>query len=385
MALADLLIQQVGQTAQKEFSPDITGAIKSGVELATHIEQVQQQREQLEAKKKELENQKIDKLTTAYENGLKIKSPGARKAYLNNYLPRMEKALGLEGLISPDVKAMIQADPQQITKIQSLMNDVRKGNKSKEEAYASVQDPELFAQLEEYDEQLAKAEEAATKFQEKKEIARIMGGMQAQKAAAEDARAGQVQVAKDVGKEFANYQAAGGKATLDKNLNKLEGAIEKLESGKVKTGQLSSAIPGLKSDDAQDILNPDVAALRDDVRGAIQGTLRQTLGAQFTAQEGESIFNRAFNPRASSKENARRIRQEINGFKQTIAEKEAEFRAQGFEVKAKPPKQLDWKETLASKKTDFQKLSAGVKAKVIEAISKQYKVSPEEVKKVIGN
>ena len=48
-----------------------------------------------------------------------------------------------------------------------------------------------------------------------------------------------------------------------------------------------------------------------DVRGAIQETLKQTLGTAFTEGEGERTLARSFNPRQTKEANLRNIDREI--------------------------------------------------------------------------
>lgn len=123
-------------------------------------------------------------------------------------------------------------------------------------------------------------------------------------------------------KDASEYFYGGGKSTVDKNLGRLGGAIDELQKNPNITGGITTRIPGLASDVAQDTLNPEMAKVRDDIRASIQGTLRQVLGPQFTEKEGEAIFNRAFNPRLSGAENARRAKAELDALKNMAAQKE---------------------------------------------------------------
>jgi hypothetical protein len=124
------------------------------------------------------------------------------------------------------------------------------------------------------------------------------------------------------GKDIAEYYYGGGKATAEKNIARFQGAIEKLKSNPDLTGGVTTRLPLLSSDMAQDSLNPELAQVRDDIRGAVQGTLRQVLGSQFTEKEGEAIFNRSFNPRLSATENVRRAEAELEGLQRMAANKD---------------------------------------------------------------
>ncbi len=134
------------------------------------------------------------------------------------------------------------------------------------------------------------------------------------------------------GKESTDYYYSGGKPGVEKNLGLLQEAINKLNKNKDLTGGLTTKIPFLSSDSAQDIINPEMASVRDEVRGAVQSSLKQILGGQFTEKEGQAIFNRSFNPRLSSKENAKRATVELEALKRMAAAKDKamqHFGAQG--------------------------------------------------------
>lgn len=110
----------------------------------------------------------------------------------------------------------------------------------------------------------------------------------------------------EAGKKLAEYQFGGGKQQVEANIKKLDRAIDRLKEPGDLTGGLLQKLPFGTSDWAIDIADEDLATVRDDVRGAIQDTLRATLGPQFTEKEGERIFNMAFNPRLSDEENIKR-------------------------------------------------------------------------------
>lgn len=123
--------------------------------------------------------------------------------------------------------------------------------------------------------------------------------------------AGQEAADREFGKDASNYYHGGGRAGLESNFQKLQGAIDTLGAKPNLTGGLSTRIPLLGSDMAQDTLNPEMASVRDDIRGAVQGSLREIMGPQFTEKEGTAIFNRAFNPRLSAEENVKRASSEM--------------------------------------------------------------------------
>lgn len=146
---------------------------------------------------------------------------------------------------------------------------------------------------------------------------------------------------KSFGTDAADYFYGGGKANVEKNYGRLENAIGKLsEKGEI-SGGLSTKLPWLGQDEQQDWVNPEMAAVRDDIRAAIQGSLKQILGGQFTQREADAMFARAFNPRLSDAENIRRATAELDALKSMAADKDGamkHFMAQGT-LKGYQPRQ----------------------------------------------
>lgn len=113
---------------------------------------------------------------------------------------------------------------------------------------------------------------------------------------------------KVIDREFAkdyNDWSSGGKADYEVNSKIFKDAIKGLKSGKVSTGSMSgmgSRIPGYRSDTRE---------VEDQVRKAINGMLRATLGAQFTEKEGERIFAQTFDPFKSEEANVAAMEAEL--------------------------------------------------------------------------
>lgn len=134
---------------------------------------------------------------------------------------------------------------------------------------------------------------------------------------------GQKAIDTSFGKDATEYNTGGGKASTEKNLGRLSGAIKTLKAKPGLTGGLTTKLPWAGDDKQQDWINPEMAGVRDDIRAAVQGSLRQLLGPQFTEKEGEAIFNRAFNPRLSTEENVRRAEVELAGLRSMAQDKDA--------------------------------------------------------------
>lgn len=137
---------------------------------------------------------------------------------------------------------------------------------------------------------------------------------------------------KTMGKEYVDYSAGGGAATTASNLGLLQGAVNKLKHVDVGPGGVEkpiknddsySGISGYFPEFVQDFVNSRGSSVRDDIRSAIQNTLKQVLGAQYTEREGERIFARAYNPRLNDEENARRAGNVLSQLQAMASQKDA--------------------------------------------------------------
>lgn len=104
-------------------------------------------------------------------------------------------------------------------------------------------------------------------------------------------------------KKFAEDMLEFNEADVRKGLTQLNEASTRL----AKEEDLTGAIVGLMPKAFKDIANPDASEVQEAVEEVVQRNLRLVLGAQFTAQEGERLISRAFNPRLDQKENKKRV------------------------------------------------------------------------------
>lgn len=130
---------------------------------------------------------------------------------------------------------------------------------------------------------------------------------------------GQEAADKEFGKSYADYQAAGGSADVEKQLQQLQQVSDSLGGeGNNFTGPVVGMIP----DFARSFTNPEAIAAKNKVDEVVQRNLRLVLGAQFTEKEGERLIARAYNPQLSSKENKRRVDSLIRQIKTAAQTKE---------------------------------------------------------------
>jgi hypothetical protein len=115
---------------------------------------------------------------------------------------------------------------------------------------------------------------------------------------------GQKSLDEAAAKDVNDFVLQGGAANSYSDLQKLDAAKQNLLSG---NSNASGPFVGLIPKGVRDVVTPEGSSIQDDVESVVQNSLRQTLGAQFTENEGKRILSKAFNPRQSPEENARRV------------------------------------------------------------------------------
>lgn len=106
-------------------------------------------------------------------------------------------------------------------------------------------------------------------------------------------------------KDYNDFVAGGGIATIQKNLADIDKAIALLESDETISGKtigLADATGTLS------YLFPKAAEAKDLTGGVVQSNLRQVLGGQFAMREGEQLLARAYNPAQPQADNLRRLK-----------------------------------------------------------------------------
>lgn len=383
--IAEMLYQGASKAAESAV-PDLAGEFRSGAQLANQIEQVQIARENLEAEKEKNNLFKLDKLTEAIEKGITKVPKKAQPAYFKGVQQNFAGKLGLpftdefiDALTSSDVNQ--GAVGEQFTKFRAA---IRSGIQSNDMKEANLMASEI---LQAYSGDVTKFGEFLNKAygQEVTALAQEKAlGLQMEKATPEYA-ARQAE-ATSTGKEKADWEAGGGRAGVESSLKKLEEIAGILDSGEIKTGGITTVLPWLKSEDVQTMINPKAEDLKTQARGSLNSILKQTLGGQFTQQEGEKILNQIWDPRQPPKVNAKRIRDQIEKLRADALSKEKQFSKLGVGVgtktKSPPKKGKNIHKNPAftpKKKADFRKLSPENKKKVIEILSKRLNMKEDEV------
>lgn len=386
--IADMIVGSALESAQK--APDISGSITKGAELAQTIQNMQVQREQMEKQKQELQMQKAVAVTDTLKIAASSKDPKLKNFLLKNVMPGKIKALGMEEFFPPQTMEMIQTSDAVQQKILGLQLDldekVRSGQMTGAQAYAEAQrilaDPEELAMLD--TDQLFEAQKFKNSEEGKSARAAFIAQSSLGKQIQGQEAAPTVEYKKELSKEAAKYNA-GGKTKFENSIKKFDDVLSKLDSGDVKTGGWTTLVPGLNSEAAQYAINEAKENAKNDVQGIYEESLKETMGAQFTEGEGKRRLNRIWNDKASSKENARRLRADIEKLKGEMRAKEQAFRNAGLSVEgASVPDTEAWKKKAQSKKAAFNKLTPGDKVRFLEGLQKILNVPLEDIKKELG-
>ena len=112
------------------------------------------------------------------------------------------------------------------------------------------------------------------------------------------------------GKDYNDFVAGGAISTIQKNLQQLDQAITLMENAKKAGKSLSGKAVGLAdSSGTLSYLFPEAAQVKDLVGGVAQSNLRQVLGGQFAAKEGEQLLASAYNTAQPVDDNIDRLKE----------------------------------------------------------------------------
>lgn len=306
------------------------GDVNEAVQLGQQIQQVQANRHKIEQAKDTLQHKKLGTLMTTLEN-IRTKVPkAAQRSMMKNLAKPQAESLKMpfddtfvEAYLSPDISPAALSEA--ITNYNTgLGESIKTGQPISEETRAAGAqflqglggDATVFANVTTKtigQQTQAEAVKAAARAQDVRQQVGIQAAEQKQDKTIQST--GVISADREFGKETSRFRAAGGQKTIEKNIDLLDDAISDLKKPGKLSGSIRHLIPLLNDDSVTDVVDPKLAAVRDKIKGAIQATLKETLGAQFAEKEGEAIYNRAFNPRLDDEENIRRATVEVKALK----------------------------------------------------------------------
>lgn len=112
-------------------------------------------------------------------------------------------------------------------------------------------------------------------------------------------------------------------------INNLTRVVNGLASEEMTTGNLGEFLPewGNLRDTGRAFFKPTNQEAYDLVVGIVSGTLKESLGGNFTEREGERILNASYNPKASPEDNIRRLVGILSVMEATAKAKDARYEA----------------------------------------------------------
>lgn len=116
-----------------------------------------------------------------------------------------------------------------------------------------------------------------------------------------------------------NKWRSGDSASFFEKIHQLQGAVKLLRSNENLTGPVLGRLPAF----VRESLHPQAVDVRADVERVIQSTLRETLGAQFTQEEGKALLARTFNPNAPEEFNLGNVESVLRDMEGIAASREA--------------------------------------------------------------
>jgi hypothetical protein len=108
--------------------------------------------------------------------------------------------------------------------------------------------------------------------------------------------------------EYANWGPGGGSAGVRKQIDLMASQVPKIQGSNTVSGPIVGRLPEFM----RQAINPESINVQNNIEAAIQSSLRETLGAQFTEKEGERLLARSYNPAVDEAENAQRTMRGVN-------------------------------------------------------------------------
>lgn len=126
------------------------------------------------------------------------------------------------------------------------------------------------------------------------------------------------------GRDAAKWMA-GDRSNVESNLLQLETARQQLKDNPGLVGGFTRRL----APENRALFDKDSVALQQQIERVTQGNLREVLGGQFAAVEGQQLLARAFNPQLSAEANLKNLDALIGAMKSRAKEKDQYFQSMG--------------------------------------------------------
>jgi hypothetical protein len=328
-----MLVKSTLESSDKTF--DMNGSLKTGAALAETIGTIQNNRAKLEQAKAEASLQKYSKVTDLIKIAHESKDPAIADSLWKYAIPKTVKALGAGDAFTDEFLETAAKSPETREKVLGYQSEIQdkiaKGMTAQDavaEVVPTISDPVARAALD--TDRILKAQEVHAGEVQMNERNRVTAEAALGKQIQAQGATSSVELSKDLAKKYSEYTAGGGKSGMDSALKRLDGAAKMLDSGDVKTGNITNKIPGLSSDAVQSTLNPKLVEARTNAQAALNTVLRATLGSAFTENEGIRVLNQVWDDKLKPEVNARKLKAKIAELKDNVKNAESEFAKQGL-------------------------------------------------------
>ena len=142
------IAQQIGARAQAQVSGtnplgQLVSGVQQGAQLAQQVENIRNQREQLNLAKEQLIQKNVDRFGQSLFKGLSIKNPRARNMFMKNFVTPLRSQLQLEDVFPDNSLEFVNASEENRARALKLQAQVERGELSVEEAIDTLNETEI--------------------------------------------------------------------------------------------------------------------------------------------------------------------------------------------------------------------------------------------------
>lgn len=333
-SLAQLMFQAANQNIRdtKSDPSQIAKSFSRGAQIALQAENLENQRQRIADMRMQVEAKGVEQVMKAYQNADKFKSEAAAQRYIKHAVPAAIKAYNLEGRFTPEMQEMLMGSREARDAANLIVDRVRTGEIGLAEGLEQLNMNGLadYAEMR----QMQQASEFAQSEKNKTKRTFIQAGIKQEAEDTKFDRTVEVERRRKAAADHSAFTKMGGLSKIDANLDKARSALNKLKTGKVKTGtgklKVLLNLPFTEQMNTLRTIDSDLALVADQLQSAIN--VKKSLDSQFSDAMAVRVFSRIFDPLASKEANVERIE---NFIRETEAERDAQvstFREYGLPV-----------------------------------------------------
>ncbi len=132
------------------------------------------------------------------------------------------------------------------------------------------------------------------------------------------------------GKQIAEFEAAGGRPTLDKNIEQVQSGIKEAQQNRDTYDRVVGAVA---PDFMMGLVAPKEKARRDTFRNSALGIIKQAVGGNPTLKEVEQIYGQIWDPGSTTDTNVERLQNYLSkaqGTRKQMEDASSRYKSTGF-------------------------------------------------------